>query len=167
MQPPGGLPIHAMSLIGFAQWHLSRGEPEEDVLARIAADYRFAHYDPATIDTAVGFAQINVRAQNTANAPGYKGTLAEAFGGEPQAGALVGVRVVMDLQYPDGHMEQVSLVINAGNYYTAGDVVAEAKRLVSLGQLGSRSGRAYPSEIVGEPKVILVAGGLQGPIETI
>src|SRR5581483_8861147 len=163
MNPPGGLPMFAAPLIGFMQWHLSRGDDPDTVLERVRADERFAHFASPDLIVSLAVAESNVAAQNRANAGGVNQPLWMLLDPRFSNVNTVGVRVVMTVQFPDGHAETVSVTVNAGRDRTAADAIAEARRMVEVGNLGSRSGRAYPREIVGEPEVMIVAGGVQGP----
>lgn len=160
---PGGLPEYSIPLVGFAQWHLARGESQADTLERISADPRYAGIDPEVIALSIEQAQRNVDATQRLDDAGGGFTMGEAylrFGGAPQT---VGARVVVVITLPDGHQEQGSVTVNARDASTIKQVLDTAVQFVESGGLTQRAGRNYTGIVEVAYIAQLIEGGIDNP----
>ena len=163
----GDLPIYASSIVGYAMWHLLRGESVDDVTARIDADYRFAGIDPGVIRASVEQAVVNAAATQRAEVANLDTTLAETFFRFVPTGETVGVRAIMTLQFPDGHSETISVVVNASETATLAEALDAATAFVDSGGLSTRTGRAYIGTVIASSVAQVFAGGYANPAITI
>ena len=160
---PGGLPEYSIPLVGFAQWHLSRGISVDETLERIAADPRYSGIDPEVISLSIGQAQRNVAATSRLEGVGPGFTLGEAFlrfTGPPER---IGVRVIVVITFPDGHQEQASVTVNATDATTLNQVLDAAVQFVESGGLSRRTGRNYSGTVDVAYVAQLIEGGIDNP----
>jgi hypothetical protein len=79
----------------------------------------------------------------------------------------IGVRVVLEIEYtggPDrGATDVKSVTVNASPDQTQEEVLAAAVEYAESGQLGRRTGKAYPIQVVEARVEFIYQGGLEGP----
>lgn len=162
----GDLPINAESVVGFAMWHLSRGDTTDDVRTRIDADPRFSGIDPAVIDQSISRAVRNVDARTAANEADQNAPIGLAIFGTANRAFVAGVRVIIEMRMPQGHTETMSVVINVHGNLTRKQILDRVEALANAGQIPFQSGRAYRGTVASTSIAAVFMGGYQNELFT-
>ena len=162
----GDLPINAESVVGFAMWHLSRGDTIDDVRTRIDADPRYVDIDPTVIDQSINRALRNVVARTAANAADENAPIGLAIFGTANRALVAGVRVLIEMRMPQGHTENMSVVINVHGNLTRKQIIDRIKAMADAGQIAFQSGRAYRGTAADVSIGAVFMGGYQNEMFT-
>jgi hypothetical protein len=158
------LPIGSGPLMGFALWHLQRGETLETVTALIAEKPEFGGIPQARIDEAIAAAQENLLTTELAAELKGSQNLGEATGQVIASDTVFGVRVQLTHVDQFGNLRIASVVLNATAGSTVQSILDAAEEYANSGALAQRTGHASPGTF-GDPQIFqVVAGGLPGAV---
>lgn len=155
--------LYLQPLIGFAQWHLGRGESAAAVLAMLERHPDYGALSLTNRQTAVEQALVNLLATHMATGPMATRPVVEAFGKILPTSEAVGYRIIAEVVLDNGGTKHVTVTVNAPPDMSPVDVLNAARESIDNGMYRPHSG----STAIGHVGVAGIAGvyegGLQGP----
>lgn len=169
--PVPGLPEYLDSPIGFIQWQVMRGMSLDDAEALAKTKRDYSHITSQQWQAVVDVARQNVNASFAAQNANKDTVFRQKELGMLSGIETIGLRVVVEIKFPDGHVEEASVLVNVLGRATKSDVEALVRGFVDTGGMSSRArakgGRSYPVVVTDVLHWIVVIGGVDDPAITI
>lgn len=160
---PEFVPLGMRPTVGFAMWHLDRGTDPATVLVMMLNHDTHGLFSETELRAALQRAQENIAATQRVRLAMPGQTLIDALAKVLPADEPVGVRVGVTVEFPDGHLEIISVTVNASSGMTISDVIAQAEFWVNNGGLQRHAGQRYQVTVITTAIMQLIEGGLENP----
>lgn len=146
-------PLYLVPAVGVAMHHLGLGESLEQTLASMEKSRELRGLSADDLATALARASTNYAAwENYQNAQPHW-SIDRLFPVDLAPSDQVGMRIKVNIQYPDGHIEIASITVNARAGMSIQAVIDRAVSAVN-GGIFNRPGRQnYPVKVVGTAEV--------------
>lgn len=169
--PAPGLPEYLDPVIGFVQWHIARGMSIADASDLARANPDFAHVSPSEFIAADRQAYANFSASRSVWELAPDEPIRPVGFPGAQAGESMGLRVVVGVEFPDGHIEIASVMVDVITNLSKQDIETAVRHWIDNGGMSARSmargGRPYPVHFFGVTDYIVVQGGVDNPALTV
>jgi hypothetical protein len=149
--------------IGFALWHLQRGETPANVLSRLANDNRYRYLSAEKLQQALDQAVRNNSATARMRIGRYSRNLATAFIGGVLQTDVIGVRIGVPEGQGNPNAWHGSITVNAPASMSIEEVEAEVKRRIAAGGMEARGRDTLAGNMDDAFAYQLIEGGLDSP----
>lgn len=151
-EPP---PQYWLPLVGYLYWRMQSGDSPEQALERAKIRPAFPRLSDSEWEEIQGIARRDVAATDLSHAldlSASTSTVYRAYGYSASQGATVGVRVMATVRLTSGVEREVSVLVNAADYYTLEDVISQATDWIAANARAIWGG-GYDVELVYEPVI--------------